>query len=124
MLALRLRPLRIVPRQPRDRTADRAANPIMNALAQIINLARSLLALTLLVLLNALLLQALGANEAADSFFCGADVLVPRACGAVRVVLCDAARARDGVGAGFGGGVGEVVFGVSGYFAIFALGLG
>jgi hypothetical protein len=105
MLPLRLRPLRIIPRQSRNCTSNRAPHTIANPLSKIANLARSLLSLALLVLTNAFLLESLGAHEPADGFLCGADVLVPGAGGAVVVVFCDAARRGDGEGAGFGGGM-------------------
>lgn len=47
MLLLRLRLLRIVTRQTRDRTADGAANAVRDALAQIVDLAGGFLGLAL-----------------------------------------------------------------------------
>lgn len=88
MLPLRLILLRLVPRQPRNSTAKRTANAVLNALAEIAQLTLSLLALALLVLLDALLLQAVGAEQVAERLLARADRLVPAAGGAVRVVLC------------------------------------
>ena len=123
VLPLRLRLLRLVPRQPRDGAANRATNTILHALAQIAHLSLSLLALALLVLANALLLQALGAGEATDRLLQGANVLVPAAGGAVGVVFCDAAGRGGCVGTGFCGGVGEILLGGRFGLAVLALGL-
>lgn len=59
------------------------------------------------------MLEVLAADGVAQELLCGADRLVPRAIGAVRVVLCDAG-CRGGKGPGSGGCVGELVasFGV------------
>jgi hypothetical protein len=105
MLPLRFRPLRIIPRQSRTCTSNRAPHTIANPLSKIAYLARSLLSLVLLVLTSAFLLESLGAHESTDGFLCGADVLVLGAGGAVVDVFCDAVRGGDGEGAGFGGGV-------------------
>jgi hypothetical protein len=77
MLLLRLHLLPLIACQSRNRTTHRAPNPIANTLTQIIHLPSSLLSLTLFVLLNTLLLETLCANEAAERFFGGADVLIP-----------------------------------------------
>jgi len=62
VLPLRLVLLRLVSRQPRDRTAHSAPYTIANALAEVTQLALSLLSLSLLVLTRTLLLQAIGAE--------------------------------------------------------------
>jgi hypothetical protein len=91
MLPLSLILLRLVTRKPRDSTANSAAHTVANALAEIGQLTLSLLALALLVLANALPLQAIGAEEVTECLFAGADCLVPAAGGAVGVVFCDTA---------------------------------
>jgi hypothetical protein len=110
MLPLRLRLLRLVTGEPSNGTADRASNAILHTTTEILHLALSLLALAISILLNALLQRA--------------DVLVPRAGGAVGVIFCDAAGCGGGEGAGFGGCVGEVLLGGGFELAVFALGLG
>jgi hypothetical protein len=77
VLLLRFCLLRLVTRQTSDSTTNRSSNTILNALAEIADLALSFLGLALLVLLDALLLQALSAHEASKGFFCSTDVLVP-----------------------------------------------
>jgi len=77
MLLLRLLLLRRIPRQPRNSTTHRTTKPITNSLSEIVDLARSFLLLALLVLLDALLLEALGAGEATDRFLRGTHILVP-----------------------------------------------
>jgi hypothetical protein len=62
MLPLRLIPLRLIPRQPGDRTAYSTPHTVANALAEVAQLALSLLPLALLVLTDTLLLQAIGAE--------------------------------------------------------------
>jgi hypothetical protein len=124
MLPLCLRLLRLVAREPSNGTADGAPNAILHAATQIFHLALSLLALTLSILLNAFLLQPFGADEPADALLQRADILVPRAGGAVGVVLGDAAGCGGGEGAGFGGGVGEFFLGGGFELAVLALGLG
>lgn len=124
MLLLRLELLRVIARQPSNRTSNRASNTVLDALAQISHLALRFLSLALLVLSDALLLQALSADEAADCLFGCANILVPRASGAVCVVLCDTTCRCDRDGTGFGGCVGEIVFDVCGGFAVLALCLG
>jgi len=123
MPLLRLILLCLTTREPCDRAAECAAHTIRDALAQVGQLALSLLALALLVLADALLLEALRAHEVAERLLRRTDRLVPRTGGAVGVVLCDAARRAHCEGAGFGGSVGEVVLGVGrGFFAVgFAL---
>lgn len=123
MLFPRLGPLRLVPRQPGNRTPNRASDTILNSPPQILHLALRFLRLALPILPNALLLQALGANEAANRFFGRAGILVPRTSRAVGRVGCDATGGCGGYGAQFGGRVGYVVFGVCGGFAVLALGL-
>jgi hypothetical protein len=124
MLPLRLRLLPLIPRQSRDRTPNRPSNAIANALAQVVHLTSSLLALPLLVLSNTLLLEALCADKTTNGLFGGANVLVPRAVSAVLVVFCNAARGADGEGTSFGGGVREVFFGGSDVFFVLAMDLG
>jgi hypothetical protein len=77
MLPLSLRLLPLIARQSRNRTSDRATDAVANAFAEIVHLTSSLLALALLVLTNALLLEALGADEAADGLLGSTNVLVP-----------------------------------------------
>jgi hypothetical protein len=108
MLSLRLCALGIIPRQPRNRTANRPANTILHALTQIRQLALRLLPLPLLVLANALLLEALGADKSTYRLLQRTDVLVPATGATVRVVFCDAARGGGGEGASLCGGVREV----------------
>jgi hypothetical protein len=91
MLPLRLGPLSLISREPRNCAANRAAHTIAYSLTQIINLPRSLLTLALGVLALPLLLQALGAHKATHGFFGGANVLVPGPGGAVVRVFGDAA---------------------------------
>jgi hypothetical protein len=124
MLPLRLRLLRLIPRQARNNPTNRTPNAILHPAAQILHLALSLLALALSVLLDTFLLQPLGADEPADALLQRADVLVPRAGGAVGVVLGDAAGCGGGEGASFGGGVGEIFLGGGFELAVLALGLG
>ena len=124
VLLLRLRLLRIVAGEPSNGAADRAPNAILHATAQILHLALGLLALAVGVLLDAFLLQALGADEPADALLERANVLVPRAGRAVGVVLCDAAGCGGGEGTGLGGCVGEILLGGGFELAVFAFGLG
>lgn len=98
-------------------TAEGAGDAIAHALAQIAQLALRLLASAGAVLLDAFALQSVGAEGVAQHLLAGAHGLVPRAFGALRVVLCQGARRGAGEGAQLGGRVGEVVFG----FALGAL---
>lgn len=124
MLLLRLSLLRLVPSKPRNNPANRTPNAILHAAAQILHLSLGLLALALSILLNAFLLQPLGADEPADALLQRADVLVPGASRAVGVVFRDAAGCGGGEGAGLGGCVGEVLLGGGFELAVLALGLG
>ena len=121
MLPLRLSPLGIVSRQPRNRTPNGSPDTILHALAQVRQLALRLLPLALLVLANALLLEALGADESADGLLQRTDVLVPAAGAAVGVVFCDAARGGGGEGASLCCGVREVFLGGGFGLAVLAL---
>ena len=95
MLGLRL-PLRLlIAREARDRAANSPAHTVADALAEIAELALRLLSLALGILLLALLLETLGADEAADGLLACTDCLVPAAGLTVRVVGCDA-RGADG----------------------------
>jgi hypothetical protein len=58
------------------------------------------------------LLETLGADQVAQRLLARADGLVQAALGAVLVVLCEAAAGGCREGAGFCGGVREVVFGI------------
>lgn len=107
VLGLRL----LVASEAGNGAADSAADAVRDALAEVAQLALGLLGLTLLVLAGALLLERLVADQIAEGLLARADSLVPRALGAVRVVLGDA-RGGDGEGAGLGRGVGEVVLGL------------
>jgi hypothetical protein len=69
------------------------------------------LALALQVLLPALALQALIAQQVAEGLFAGAEGLVPRALGAVGAVFGGGARGAEGDGADLEGGLGGGVFG-------------
>lgn len=89
-----------------------ALHSVANTVAQVGQLALGFLCLAGLVLLDAIALQLLVANEVANGLLCGADGLVPRASGAVRVVLCDTTAARDGGAADFTDAVREVGFGL------------
>jgi hypothetical protein len=121
VLPLRLSPLRIIPRQSRDRTTNSPTNTILHALTKVRQLALRLLPLALLVLADALLLEALGADESADGLLQSADVLVPAAGAAVRVVFCDAAGGGGGEGTGLGSCVREVFLGGGFGLAVLAL---
>ena len=77
VLSLPLGLLCSITRKTSNGTANRTANTVGDTLAQVTELALSLLALALLVLLDALLLQALGADETANEFLAGTDSLVP-----------------------------------------------
>lgn len=123
MLPPRLLLLRLIPREPGDRSPNIASNTIPNSLSEIIHLAGCFLAFALFVLADTFLLEAFCAEEAAERFFGGAHVLVPRTAGAVGRVFCDATFGGDREGTGFGGCVREVVLGVCDVFAGFALGL-
>jgi hypothetical protein len=104
--------LLLVASQTSNRTTNSTRNAVGNTVAQVRQLAASLLLLAFLVLLSASLLEGLTTNEAANRLLGGAYSLVPAAGGAVRVVGGD----TGGGGcdrAGFDGGMGEFVFGVS-----------
>lgn len=111
MLSLPLRLLSIIACQAGNRTTKSATDAVGNALAEVRDLALSLLALALSVLALTLLLQALGTDEAAERLLGGADGLVPGAGLTVRVVGSDTrggeADAADGSTC-----VGEIVLGV------------
>lgn len=77
VLSLRFSSLRLIACQACDSTANGAADTILQALAKIRHLTLRLLGLALLVLADTLLLQALGADETADSLFGGTGILVP-----------------------------------------------
>lgn len=85
---------------------------LTNATAQIVQLALSLLALTLQVLFAPLLLQVLIADQITNSLLAGADGLIPRAFAAIRIVFGDGACGGPGEGADFGGRVRGIVFSV------------
>lgn len=121
MLGLRLLLLNAIAREPGNSTADSPTNAIADALAIVAELALSFLSLAVLVLLDALLLQPLGANEPTKRLFARANRLVPRAFAAVGVILAHAAG-RDAVPAHRGAGVRDVVFECC--FILFALALG
>ena len=97
--------------QASNRATDGARNAVGDARAIVGELALGLLSLALLVLALAFLLQALGADETADSFLGGPDGLVPAAGLAVWVVRCDT-RPGDGDAADGGAGVRGRVLGV------------
>jgi hypothetical protein len=123
VLLLRLGLLRRIACQPGDGASNCTSNAIVYTLSKITHLALGLLTLALAVLLDALLLESLCADEAANGLLGGAHVLVPRALCAVRVVLRYAAGRGDGVGAGFGGCVGCLLLGFGDGLAVLALGL-
>lgn len=70
--------------------AQGARNTVRHAAGPVLCLARGLLLLALEILLAALLLKGLGADETADSLLNRTLSLVPRAGRTVRVVLCHA----------------------------------
>lgn len=80
MLSLCLVLLSLVPRQTRNRTANRASHTVLDTLAEICELTLGLLSLAFLVLVGALLLQRLRANKAADELLAGTNGLIPGAC--------------------------------------------
>jgi hypothetical protein len=84
---------------------------VADSLAKIAQLALGFLSLTLEILLTALLLEVLAADEVANSFLSTADGLVPCALSAVRVVFGRCARGADGEGTSFGSGVREIRLG-------------
>lgn len=90
MLSLRFLLRLLVARQPSHGTADCATDTIAHALAQVTELTLCLLTLAGGILLLALLLQTLGADEAANSLLGCAHGLVPAALLAGWVVGCDA----------------------------------
>ena len=77
VLPLRLFLLRCIAGQTCNSTTNRTTKPISDALAEVVDLSSSFLLLALLVLLNTLLLEALGTDKTAERFFGGAHVLVP-----------------------------------------------
>ena len=96
------------------------ANTVADALSKVAQLALGFLAFALGVLLLTGLAHAFEAKGASNGLFAGAYRLVPRAGGAVRVVLRDTLRA-DRVAADVGAGVGKVFAGFS--FGFLLLGL-
>lgn len=112
VLLLSLRLLRVIAREAGYRSTNGASNTVMNSLAEVRELSLSFLALALLVLANALLLEALGAYESTDGFLGRAYSLVPGARAAVGVVFGEATGGSSSEGAGFGSRVREVVFSV------------
>lgn len=120
MLQLPLLLLRLITSQTRKSAAHSPTDAIAHALSKIAQLALSLLAFTLGVLLLASLAHTLEAERASESLLPGADSLVPRAGGAVGVVLCDALGA-DGEAADVGAGVRDVLAGFG--FGFLLLGL-
>lgn len=65
----------------------------------------------------------LAADESTDSLLSGACGLVPRTLGAIRAVLSDGTRAREGGTGELGGSVGSLVLGLSLLLLGLALGL-
>jgi hypothetical protein len=104
MLQLPLLLLRLVASQTSKSATNSPTNTITNALSQIAQLTLRLLAFALGILLLAGLAHPLEPESASEGLFAGADGLVPRAGGAVGVVLRDALCA-DGEGADVGAGV-------------------
>lgn len=107
--------------QASDSTTHGSLETITNTLAKVADLTLGFLTLTLQVLLTALLLQVLVANEVAGGFFDAADGLIPLAFGAITVVLGCAGRG-DGEGASFGCSVRKV--GLGGAFVLVLFGFG
>jgi len=91
VLPLVLRLLRAVARHAGDGVAERTRGAIRQARAEVLQLPAGLLLLALEVLLAAGLLEVLGAHQSADRLLSRPDGLVPRARGAVGVVLGDGA---------------------------------
>lgn len=96
--------------QPLERALRAALDPLADPAAVVLQLALRLLAPALRVLLPALLLQPLGAEQPAEAFLGGPDGLVVAALGAGRVVGRDAALRGGGERAHFADGVGELFF--------------
>lgn len=90
-------------------TTNGALGTVRDTTPEVTKLTLSLLSLALSVLVNALLLQALRANEPAERFLGRAHGLVPGAFRTLGVILGNGARARGRVRANFGGGVRGVV---------------
>lgn len=120
VLELPLLLLGLIARQTSKSASHGPANTVADALSKIAQLALGFLAFALGVLLLAGLAHAFEAKGASDGLFAGAHRLVPRAGGAVRVVLRNALRA-DRVAADVGAGVGKVFAGFS--FGFLLLGL-
>ena len=91
VLPLVLRLLRAIARHASYGIAERTRGAIRQARAEVLQLPTGLLLLALEVLLAAGLLEVLGADQSADSLLSRSDGLVPRAGGAVGVVLGDGA---------------------------------
>ncbi len=89
--------------QRRRRTPHRSRHAIAHPLSEIRQLALGLLALALQILLPALALQALVAEQVAHRLLAGADRLVPRALAAVRVVFGCRPRGAEREGPRFHG---------------------
>lgn len=122
MLSLVLRLLLAVPREARGGASDGALHAVADATREVARLALGLLAAALLVLTDALVLEAVGADESSDRLLGGADGLVPRSLRAVRVVGRDGAGA-DVHGADLADGVGGVVLDVGFGLGVLALAL-
>jgi hypothetical protein len=120
MLQLPLLLLSLIASQTSKSAAHSPADTITNTLSKIAQLALGFLALALGILLLACFAHAFETKRAAESLFSSTDRLVPRAGGAVGVVLCDALGA-DGEAADIGAGVGDVFAGFG--FGFLLLGL-
>jgi hypothetical protein len=123
MLQLPLLLLRLVASQTSKSATDSPTNTITHAFSKIAQLTLRLLAFALGILLLAGLAHPLEPESASEGLFAGADGLVPRAGGAVGVVLRDALCA-DGEGADVAAGVGDVFAGFGFGFLLFGLVLG
>jgi hypothetical protein len=123
MLQLPLLLLRLVASQTSKSATNSPTNTITHALSKIAQLTLRLLAFALGILLLAGFAHPLEPESASEGLFAGADGLVPRAGGAVGVVLRDALCA-DGEGADVGAGVGDVFAGFGFGFLLFGLVLG
>ena len=123
MLHISLSLLLAITGEARYRTTNLPRYAIRDSASQIAELALGFLALALAFLANPFLLQALGAEEVTNHFLARADGLVPRALGAVRVVLGNGAAAGDGEGAYVRAGMGGFLLQFRLRFFLLALGL-
>lgn len=109
--------------EPGNTSTHSALNAVTDALSQICQLTLSFQALSLQVLIATLLLEALIADETANSLLCAASSLVPFALSTIVAVFCYSTGGADGEGASFGSGMGEVRLCFRFAFVLVCLGL-